>query len=421
MNNFNLKKELAEQSVKDWRFGALSQPGLVSIPQDEREKYLPVGETQFDSLFDATDCASRSPINHLEALFTYHYLHLMKDENKRWMLDKGYVQNGKVTFSDRYIAVLSGTTHEGNSLKAPLEAIRKQGLIPKILLPKTDTMTWDEYYQPISQNLKDLGQEFLTRFTINYEQVEQIHFGDVLKDDMLGTAGFAWNAPDAQDVYHSDNPAFNHAFLIYNLPKFQIFDNYLEKPGDFTKNLAPDFLLFQYGYRVYVSSEAVPTDTPPTDFWSIIAALIEAFKKKPMPQSNREKLYQEALTWIGKDASPNNSAPQELSCAESVSNIVRKVLPDFPMILGTAELLGRLKNDPRFKATLDPKEGNIVINSTGSGNGTIRGHCGIFTTNEQIMANNSNTGLWDVKYTALTWKNYFRLKGGMPTHYFTLL
>ncbi len=257
--NFDLLRELREQDPeRDWKFGALSQPGIVSIPPDERETFLPLGETQFDQFTDFSDCASRSPVNHLEALFNYHYAHNMLPSNKKWMQDSGYIQSGKITFSDRYIAVTSGTTKEGNSLKAPVQAIHSQGLIPKSLLPKTDTLTWDEYYAPIPQNLLDLGQEFLRRFTINYEQVLTIHFGDALKDDMIGTAGAAWPIP-VNGVYPRNNAPFNHAFLIYNLPKYQIFDNYVDNysgiPNDYTKTLDPEYLFFDYGYRVYVSAE----------------------------------------------------------------------------------------------------------------------------------------------------------------------
>lgn len=258
--NFNLERELAERTPADWTFGALSEPSLVTIPESERLAYLPVGELQFDAKVDFTDCASRSPVNHLESLFTYHYHHAMKPENKAWMEAKGYLQNGMVTFSDRFIAVLSGTTHQGNSLKSPVDAIYSKGLIPKSLLPKEDWMGWDDYYNlaAITPALIDLGKEFLKHFTINYEQVAQINFEEVLKDDMLGVAGFAWNPP-IDGVYHSSSTFFNHAFLVYSLPKYQVYDNYLDNntQGDFTKNLAPDYTLYDYGYRVYISAEAV--------------------------------------------------------------------------------------------------------------------------------------------------------------------
>lgn len=259
MQNFDLQRELAEQSDKDWVFGSDSEPGVVFIPEKERTQWLPVGELQFSGGVDYTDCASRSPVNHLESLFSYHYAHTMKPENKKWLEDQGYIQDGKVTFSDRYIAVLSGTTHSGNSLKAPLEAIRTQGLIPKKLLPKTDDLTWNEYYAPIPQKLEDLGQEFLKRFTINYEQVSQSQLAEVLATDMVGVAAYAWPIP-VNGVYPATPGTFNHAFILYDLPKYQAYDNYYDAgvAGDFTKTLAPDYIFFDYGYRVYISAENLP-------------------------------------------------------------------------------------------------------------------------------------------------------------------
>ncbi len=259
--NFDLQRELAEQSPDDWQFGAASQPSLVTIPESERDSYLPKGELQFDSKADFTDCASRSPVNHLEALFTYHYRHGMKPENKKWLEEKGYIQDNKVTFSDRYIAKLSGTTRTGNSLKSPADAIYRYGLVPKKLLPKEEWMGWDDYYAPIPQNLLDLGQEFRKRFTLNYEQVPRSRFDEVLKSDMLGVAGYAW-PPPVKEVYpKTEGMQFNHAFLIFKHPQWQIFDNYYDDGaiGDFTKTLAPDYIFFDYGYRMYLSAENVPT------------------------------------------------------------------------------------------------------------------------------------------------------------------
>ncbi len=304
--NFDLARELREQDSRDWKFGALSQPGIVSIPPEERENYLPTGETQFDKFTDFSDCASRSPVNHLEALFTYHYKHGMKEENKQWMEKNGYVKASQVTFSDRFIAVLSGTTHSGNSLKSPVDTIRTKGLIPKSLLPKTDDLTWEQYYAPIPQNLLDLGQEFLKRFTINYEQVFQVHFEDVLKDDMIGTAGYAWPVP-INGVFPKSAGDFNHAFLLYKLPKYNIYDNYQNynpqdgtlDTGGFTKVLAPDYTLFDYGYRVYVSAENIPDplSTLPTaqaaSLWDWLVKMITWIangSKPPMPQIPSEIL-----------------------------------------------------------------------------------------------------------------------------------
>lgn len=267
--NFDLAKQRAEESDKDWKFGAAALPSIVSIPESERELWLPVGETQFDSVTDFNDCASRSPVNHLEAVLSYHYFHLMKPDNQKWLSDNGYIKDNRVSLSDRYIAILSGTTKQGNSLKAPLDAIRLYGLIPKSLLPKEDWMTWEDYMDAskITSSLKNLGAEFLKRFTINYDQVPKAQIGDALEHDMVGVAGYAWNVP-IDGVYHSKpTDPFSHAFLIYKRPKYQIYDNYYDFDatgkqifGDFTKNLAPDYTLYDWGYRAFISGEMVPSD-----------------------------------------------------------------------------------------------------------------------------------------------------------------
>lgn len=280
--NFNLQRELDERDDDlDWHFGAMSKAALVSIPLGEREQYLPKGETQFDAFTDFQDCASRSPVNHLEAVFTYHYHHAMMPENKKWLEDNQYILDGKVAFSDRFIAILSGTTHDGNSLKSPIETIRTKGLVPKKLLPKEDWMKWEDYYDSskITPFIKDLGKELLVRFPIEYEQVALIHFGEVLKEDMIGVAAFAWPVP-VDGVYPPTDGRFNHAFLIYELPKWQIFDNYLDSAdNDFDKTLSPAYKFYEMGYRVYIAKENVPSDNPvELGLWKRLYEIYVAFR-----------------------------------------------------------------------------------------------------------------------------------------------
>lgn len=257
-NHFDVDRERREQTPDDWQFGALSQPGLASIPLNEREIYLPKGETQ-RGREDFQSCASISPVNQLEAQFTWLFRNnKLSAENKAWLEEKEYLNaDGKITFSDRYIAVLSGTTRQGNSLRAPLEAIRKNGLIPKRMLPAHSEMSFDDYHKvsDITPAMKDLGQEFRNRFTINYEQVHISHFAEALKDDMLGVGAHAWPFPENGLYPRTDNP-LNHAFMLYGLPKYQAYDSYPEKPDDYTKNLAPDYIFFETAYRVFISAES---------------------------------------------------------------------------------------------------------------------------------------------------------------------
>ena len=262
-HGLNWAKELSEQSSEDWKLGGTGLTCMAEIPEEEREKYLPKGELQFGRE-DFMDCATRAPLNILEMKFNWlidkKKLSLL---NHSWLLEKGYIVGNKVEFSDRFVAVNSETAREGNSLKAPLDAIRKFGLIPKSKLPAESWMGWDDYHkkESITSELFELGAEFSKRFFINYERGDESAFEKLLKKDSLIVAGYAWPEPVNHEYPNIDYPP-NHAFVVYKIPKYFVFDNYLDEGmvGDFIKKLAPDFNLMDTGYRILINKEAV---TPP--------------------------------------------------------------------------------------------------------------------------------------------------------------
>jgi hypothetical protein len=263
---FNLKKELAEQDGSEWMFGADSKFCLALIPESERDEYFPQGELQFGQN-DFMDCASRSPLNLLETKFNFLVRNnLISVENHNWLVENEYFTDNGIEFSDRFVAVNSGTTQQGNSLKAPLDAIRKQGLIPKSMLPAKNNMTWQDYHNPekITKKMFDLGREFTRRFQINYEKVLESDFGVLLGEDMLDVAGYAWSRPK-NGIYPKVAYQANHAFMMFR-NAFFVFDNYFDdgKKDDYIKHLARDYNFLDYGYRVFISSETVPNKN---SFW----------------------------------------------------------------------------------------------------------------------------------------------------------
>ncbi len=450
------RQKRARNPEKDWReeprFGAIPFPCRYAIPESLREQWLPVGEIQRGTTEDWSDCATRYGLNILEAKFTYAYQNgIMLPENRKWLEDNGYVNEGKITFSDRFIAILSHTTREGNSLIEPLETLRTKGLIPKPMLPAAKYMNFAMYHDPesITTAMIALGKEFVRRFTLNYREAKITIFGDVLDYDFLGVAGYAWPFPENGEYPRDDRP-FNHAFCIYKRPAYNIFDNYVEigTKDDFTKKLASNYALFEIGYRIYVAGEQVPTGAPPVDLFTIVLGWVAAIgvwlmggKKGPMPAppkeieptpapapapveppkpTNREKLFKAAKGSLGKDISPGDLVNDEVGCAESVSKVIQIVFPDFPTILGTAALNTKLQNDKRFRQTSDPaKPGFIIISPTGSGLGKLaHGHTGIFGEKDRIMSNTSSTGKWTDNYSLTAWIAYFRTKGGLKVHYF---
>lgn len=139
---------------------------------------------------------------------------------------------------------------------------------------------------------------------------------------------------------------------------------------------------------------------------------------KNLPTSQGMKIYQTALTYLGKDASPNDLAPDELACAESVSDIINQAGFPMPIILSTKELYNYLKIN--WLQITTPLAGDVIISPTGLGgnNGITNGHTGIVGLNGVIMSNNSATGNFLQNYTLSTWKARYQDKGGFPILFF---
>lgn len=258
----DLTKEKADREDTDYEhtLGGIIEYCIAEMQSEDRSKYLPVGEVQ-RGVEDTMDCASRAPVNMLETKFNYLLKNgLLNLQNELWLRESGYVVDNEVQFSDAFIAIKSGTTRSGNSLKAPCQAIHEHGLVPKLLVPLEKTMTWSEYHDPsrITTEIENLGREFARRFPVNYKRFYSDAFAEILAVDMIVVGGYAWPRPDNDGVYPSVDMEPNHAFLDVRLPEHIIFDNYIDPyDGDFVKSLAPDYKLLSYGYRLYITQEVV--------------------------------------------------------------------------------------------------------------------------------------------------------------------
>lgn len=293
----DLEKEKQNVDGTEWQFGSLSPTCLFAVPPEERETYLPKGELQ-NIGEEKSGCVSRAYVNALEMKFTYAYHKgLIKPENKKWLEDNGYVVDGKIVFADANIEILSGTTRNGNSLKAPIDTLRKVGLVPKHLLPQLET--WDAHYSRdrITPGITKLGEEFVRRFTINYEQVQVTHLKELLEKDVLALAGYAWARPVDGEYSADPSLSFNHCFLGFGLPLLYVFDNYQESEGDFIKKLVASYPLYIDGYRAYISAQNIPVldELPdsqkiPLFTWLTQMILWLFTKKGTMPEIPKEIL-----------------------------------------------------------------------------------------------------------------------------------
>ena len=262
---FNPQLEEAHQKDTDWIFGASSPTCIALIPMHDRERYFPRGEVQ-RGRDDFMDCATRGPDEDLEAKFTWLYQNgLLDPADREWFDVKRYTVvrediGHTVEFSDRFNAILSGTTAVGNSMIAPIDSIHSHGLIPKSMLPSRPDMTLEEYLDPkaVTPQMRELGMQFLSRFSIYYERVLLKDFPAAIEQDMLVVAGYAWPKPKDGIYPKTDNDP-NHVFVYFKTPKYHVRDSYLDdgQPDDFVKRLAHNYNLMDYGYRLFIRKNDV--------------------------------------------------------------------------------------------------------------------------------------------------------------------
>lgn len=138
---------IIEKKPKDFVGGTL--PYEVLNESGDWTLYLPDPENQYTHYTDSMACVTFSILNTLETQYKFF--------------------TGKnINFSDRFIAKMSGTTHEGNTVQKVCDTIRKYGLVLEEEWPTDFEFDWDQYYAPIPQSVikkakkYDIAYEFFS-------------------------------------------------------------------------------------------------------------------------------------------------------------------------------------------------------------------------------------------------------------------
>jgi hypothetical protein len=145
--------------------------------------------------------------------------------------------------------------------------------------------------------------------------------------------------------------------------------------------------------------------------------------KKELP--TRKSLLKSAIEkYLGKDVSEEilkrDIVSDNVACVETVCLVLREFM-EFPLLTYTPTLVSHLKKDKNFEGTLEIEPLSIIVNATGSGNGSMPGHAGFIWFDDKIASNNSDNGKLELRYTIDSWRKKFRIEGGMPTLVFRLV
>lgn len=265
----NLGVILEDQKPTDYIFGYASPvaENITLLPGELWNQYLVRAERQFGVYFDSMGCVTFSALSVLEMIFKYQLAHnMISAGNVRWLRENGYFNaQGEIEFSDRFTAKMAGTTENGNSLSRVGDSIRSlHGLVPESVWTwdwnqRQPVFDWNDFYAEIPQRVKDLGQEFLKRFKINY-QIVYTSFPEMVAaaytHSPLQLVGHAWPRP-VNGIYPRTTEALNHAFVGFQ-PQTFIFDTYAEDGRygtDFIKQLAPDFIFHNTAFKFIVNEK----------------------------------------------------------------------------------------------------------------------------------------------------------------------
>lgn len=141
----------------------------------------------------------------------------------------------------------------------------------------------------------------------------------------------------------------------------------------------------------------------------------------PLPmKTNKEKFIDVCIEALDTDPSTPDTVKDEVGCADTVSFLIRKVFPDFKILVSTKDLDAKLLLDKRFERVLEPQKGDIIISPRTN---TTFGHTGVFITSERIASNNSfgaKKGIFNGNYTWDEWVKEFKNKRGLRVYLYRI-
>ena len=153
------------QRPTDWVAGASTFITYeVRNESGDWRPYLPTKEIQYGKE-DSMSCVSFSAINAIE-------------------MQEKFLTGLESNYSDRWLAVMSNTTPQGNYLYIVADTIRKYGLVKEERYPAPPNYTFNEYHTKPSPELQTQlekeGKEWLNEWDFKYE------FVPATKESMLG-------------------------------------------------------------------------------------------------------------------------------------------------------------------------------------------------------------------------------------------
>lgn len=203
---------------------------------------------------ETNGCVSWTAVQDCEELLT-SLLGQMPKSHWDFLINNGYIINGKVVCSKVFIWNLSSSKPQGNDFPHVANAIHQNGLIPDSMMPfnPPQGILWQDYFNlctPTPEQLA-MGQKFKVLFDIGYHYLQDQNFKQHLLDGPIQCAiplcaGYSTDTP-----VMGCNQQEQHSVLIDyvdDLNQKEIVDHYV-----------PDVKLLSSNYPIPDSMQYVVT------------------------------------------------------------------------------------------------------------------------------------------------------------------
>lgn len=233
------------QGMYDWLVGANSPITRTELVSDlDWKPYQVQHEIQWHETYDTLFCVTYSALESIGALFMYYLSHnLISADNVKWLKDNKYLKNGFINFNERFTAIKGESGPNGAYQYKIGNAIKNFGLIPQEMLPMANDFYQNINPDDITEEMYELGREFLKRFTINYEWVSDVK--EALKYSPIQMVVRYANYIDPEDILDPEGE-YNHAVegvyseTLYN----EIRDTYFQEYKRYNPNKTTSFLAY---------------------------------------------------------------------------------------------------------------------------------------------------------------------------------
>jgi hypothetical protein len=257
----------------DWR---------PALPTNEGQ-LMKVGDKSYG---DTNACVSFSASNVCETMLNWLIqTGQMPTDSLNFLKSNGYIDaGGKINFSDRFLAKMSGTDpNVGNTLQAVWDSIRHNGMVPESMWPAPTSAWqlllnvgdyslpdfWARYYAPVPQEVVDAGKRFTKWFETQYEwmawnghPLTMPQLADALKVAPLQIATAVCPGWNTDNPINACGPGGAHATTMVNVEPgaaYDIYDHY----NPFSKRFSANYTITAAMRGVMLPIKQVPVKVPP--------------------------------------------------------------------------------------------------------------------------------------------------------------